>query len=272
MEIKVDDISLVQRVQPAATSPLKEVRAVSRVNVEGRRSIIELSVPGSTSGVLQDMGRDAIRIRLSGDVWGPDARKTMEALKAKADGGAVVSFTSDLAAATEVASVVVDSITYEQSAANPTRYSYSMVLVESKAGGEAEEGQASLMGRGGKEKRVPAKAKIPPPPPPKPTPLAKPKAQKGTPAPDQKKKAQEEVKKESEIHDIRVRVLDSSGRPVKDAEIVIKGPDGERKSKTDEEGYILMKDVKEGSYQITSKEERFRNVKQDVTVKKGKKT
>ena len=65
-----------------------------------------------------------------------------------------------------------------------------------------------------------------------------------------------------------MRVLDTGGLPIKETEIIIKGPGGERKNKTDANGYVLLRDAREGKYQITSKDPQFKDVKQEVEVKK----
>ena len=87
--------------------------------------------------------------------------------------------------------------------------------------------------------------------------------------PSQEEQAQQEVKKESEIDDIRGRVLDAEGKPVKDVKVKIKGDDGEWEVKTDEEGYYEVLDVPEGKYEITVDAEGYEDVKAEAEVKKG---
>ena len=143
MEVKLDDIDLVKRTQSSATSPLSEVRTVYDVHVDGRRSIVELKIPGSSGNVLQDMGREPITILIKGEVWGPDAKATVTSLKTKSDTGDSVPFTSDLLAAASVSDVIIEEFQVDQVAGNPTRYRYLMLLREFKEGGEATEGAAS---------------------------------------------------------------------------------------------------------------------------------
>jgi Domain of unknown function (DUF6046) len=240
MEVKLDDIDLVKRTQSSATSPLSEVRAVYDVHVDGRRSIVELKIPGSSGNVLQDMGREPITILIKGEVWGPDAKGTVTSLKAKCDAGESVPFTSDLLAAASVSDVVIEELEVDQVAGNPTRYRYLMLLREFKEGGEAAEGAASETDE-----------------------IAEQEAQE-----DSEQEAADEAAKEGEIHDIRVQLRDHAGALIPDIDVTIEGPDGTHKSKTDEEGYVVVKDAKEGTYDISVSDDRFGAVKLKVEVKK----
>jgi len=240
MEVKFDDIDLVKRTQSSATSPLSEVRTVYDVHVDGRRSIVELKIPGSSGNVLQDMGREPITILIKGEVWGPDAKATVTSLKAKSDAGDSVPFTSDLLAAASVSDVIVEELEVDQVAGNPTRYRYLMLLREFKEGGEATEGAASETDEIAEQEAEDQAAQD----------------------------AEDEAAKEGEIHDIRVQLRDHAGALIPDVDVTIDGPDGTHKAKTDEEGYVVVKDAKEGTYEISVSDDRFGDVKVQVEVKK----
>jgi hypothetical protein len=240
MEVKLDDIDLVKRSQDSATSPLNEVRTVVDVHVEGKRSIVELAIPGSDGNVLQDMGREPLTILLKGEVWGPKAKDTIQSLKTKSDSGQSVPFTSDLLAAASVSDVIVEEFEVDQVAGNPTRFRYLLLLREYKEGGEATEGEAT----GADE-------------------IAEQEADE-----ENIDEAEDEAAKEGEIHDVRVQLTDHSGALIPDVEVTIDGPDGTRKSKTDEEGYVVVKDAQEGTYEISVSDDRFGDVKVTAEVKK----
>lgn len=240
MEVKLDDIDLVKRTQSTATSPLSEVRTVYDVHVEGRRSVVELKIPGSSGNVLQDMGREPITILVKGEVWGPDAKTTVQSLKTKADSGSSVPFSSDLLAATSVNDVIVEEFEVDQLAGNPTRYRYLLLLREHKEGGEAREVEGA--GTDDVEEQAVRDANA--------------------------EEAEEEAAKEGEIHDVRVQLRDHAGHLIPKVEVTVEGPDGTRKSKTDDQGYVVMKDAKEGGYDISVSDERFGDVMVRVEVKK----
>jgi len=240
MEVKLDDIDLVKRTQSSATSPLSEVRTVYDVHVDGKRSIVELKIPGSSGNVLQDMGREPITILIKGEVWGPDAKATVTSLKTKSDTGDSVPFTSDLLAAASVSEVIIEELEVDQIAGNPTRYRYLMLLREFKEGGEATEGAASETDEIAEQEAEDQAAQD----------------------------AADEAAKEGEIHDIRVQLRDHAGALIPDVDVTIEGPDGTNKSKTDEEGFVVVKDAKEGTYDISVSDDRFGDVKVQVEVKK----
>lgn len=92
------------------------------------------------------------------------------------------------------------------------------------------------------------------------------------PPPSQEEQAQDEVKKESEIDDIRGQILDADGNPAKGITTRIKGAGGEWQVKTDDQGYYEVLDVPEGKYEITVDAEGYEDVKTEVEIKKGSKT
>jgi hypothetical protein len=247
MEVKLDDIDLVKRVQPSATSPLSEVRAVYDVHVDGKRSIVELKRPGSSGNVLQDMGREPLTILLKGEVWGPSAKATITSIKAKSETGDSVPFSSDLLAAASVSQVIIEEFQMDQIAGNPTRYRYLMLLREFKEGGEASEGEAAEIQTQevmGEEQEAP---------------------------PDQTEEAVDDVMKQVMIDDIKGRVLDSEGNPAAHVTVVVVGPEGEMRLETNDEGYYEAKDAPEGEYDLTVDAPGFEDLKQKIEIVKSPK-
>ena len=184
MDVRLDDIDLVKRVQDGPDEPIREVRTVIDSHVEGRRSIVELAIPGSSGNVLQDMGREPIRIALVGEFWGPDGKGSAEALQGKYESGDPLSFTSDLATAAEVSQVIISALLVEEVSGAPSRYRYSLLLSEYV------------------EPREPAEEQ---------------------PA-DQGDEAEEQAEQEGQVEDIRGRILGSDGNPVGGVTVRIKGP------------------------------------------------
>ncbi len=238
MDIKLDDIDLVKRVQPSAAGPYTEIRSVTTVDVDDRRDVVEIRVPGAEGNALQDMGREAIRIRVVGEIWGKSAKTTLESLKDKSDGGEAVSFTSDLLSAAKVSNVVIERLLIDQSAGVPDRFKYTLFLREYK--GETEE-------EGVEEGEEEEEAEEPP---------------------DQTEEAEEEAEKETEVDDISGQVLDAEGNPAPHVAVKIVGPDGERIIMTDEDGKYQVLDAPDGEYTVSVDEEGYEE-ESKVTVKKG---
>jgi len=247
MQVKLDDLELVKRVQNSATSPLKEVRSVSEVNVEGRRSLVELKIPGSSGNVLQDMGREPLAIELRGEVWGVDAKKTVEAIKAKVDSGKSISFTSDMMAAASISDVIAERFEVDQVAGFPSRYRYLLILREYKSGeGRGEEAQVGAEGERGEVAGEPVE----------------------TPA-DERPAAEQEVEKQTMIDDIKGRVLDSEGKAASHVIVLVSGPEGRIRLETDAKGNYEYKDAPEGEYELTVDAPGYEGVRVQIHVVKS---
>lgn len=237
LSIKLGDLDLVKREQPSAAGPYTEVRSVSAVDVDDRRDVVELGIPGAEGGVLQDMGRRAIRIRVTGEVWGETAWATLSSLKEKSDASEALAFTSSLVSATDVNNVVIERLVVDQTAGIPDRYRYTLFLKEYKG----ETGEDVSQAEPGTEEEAP---------------------------PDQTEEAEEEAEKEIEVDDISGQVLDSTGEPAANVPVLIAGPDGERVVTTDEEGKYQVQDVPDGEYLISVSQEGFEK-ETVVNVRKG---
>lgn len=238
MDIKLDDIDLVKRVQPQPAGPYSEIRSVSTVDIDDKRDIVEIRIPGAEGNALQDMGRGAIKIRVVGEVWGKTAKDTLESLKDKSEGGDAVAFTSDLLSAAKVSNVIIERILIDQSAGIPDRYKYVLFLKEYV--GEADDGEE------GEESEE----------------------EEDEEPPDQTEEAEKEAEKETEVDDIRGQVQDAEGKPAPNVAVKIVGPDGERIIMTDEDGNYHVLDAPDGEYTISVDEEGFEK-ETKVTVKKG---
>jgi hypothetical protein len=85
-------------------------------------------------------------------------------------------------------------------------------------------------------------------------------------APSQDKDAKDEIDKEKEIDDIKGQVLDANGKPVPGTTVIVDGPNGQTKLKTDEEGFYELLDVPAGKYTVTV--ENRNDVKVEREIKK----
>jgi hypothetical protein len=62
-----------------------------------------------------------------------------------------------------------------------------------------------------------------------------------------------------------------SGNPANNVTVKIKGPDGEKQVKTDEQGYYELLEVPEGKYEITVDAPGYEDEKREFEIKKGAK-
>ena len=92
------------------------------------------------------------------------------------------------------------------------------------------------------------------------------------PPPEEEEPAAQEDKeteKESEIDDIRGRILDADGKPAKGVTVKISGPEGEKEAKTNDNGYYEVQDLSEGKYEITVDQAGYEEQKSKIEIKKG---
>ena len=65
------------------------------------------------------------------------------------------------------------------------------------------------------------------------------------------------------------KILDADGNPARDVNVVIKGPSGEIRVKTNDEGTYEALDLPEGMYEITVEDAAYEDLKEEVEIKKG---
>jgi hypothetical protein len=128
VHMKLDDVELLKREDKSGA--VKEIRSVYNLSVYGKRSIVELPIPGAEGNVFQDMGRDPSIISFEGTLIGPGAETTLKALKAKFDLNEPVAFSSDIALVSDITKVVIEELAIRFTGGVGLGVSYSMVLKE----------------------------------------------------------------------------------------------------------------------------------------------
>jgi hypothetical protein len=131
LKIKLGDVDLITRVDDGGS--VKEIRSVANISVSGRRRIVELDIPGSSSSVFQDMGRNSLRISFDGELVGSNAKKTLQSLKSAFEQKKSVPFSSDITTLNDITEVVIESFTVNFMGGIPSGNRYSIVLREAKS-------------------------------------------------------------------------------------------------------------------------------------------
>jgi Carboxypeptidase regulatory-like domain len=224
VELKLDDIALIYRAQAQPTDPITELREVRDIRTMDHRNVVELRIPGADGNVLQEMGREPVGILFTGQVWGPHAKTTIQALLDKYESQKPSPFSSDITALADVNNVVIEDLVLETTAGKADYYVYHIALKEYKE--------------------------------PKPT------KQQGQPP------AQKPEKKDSDIQDIRGRLLDGEGNPAVNVIVSIKGKPGEYTATTDDDGFYEAEGLPEGDYTVTSEAQGYEDFHAEVEVRK----
>jgi outer membrane protein OmpA-like peptidoglycan-associated protein len=100
------------------------------IDVEDQRALVRHAVPGLDGDLLQEMGRRAARVAVTGVVAGTEAREGLEALRVRLRGAQPVDFVADVATATRVTRVLVEKLDVRELAGRPERFEYAFLLRE----------------------------------------------------------------------------------------------------------------------------------------------
>jgi hypothetical protein len=108
-----------------------ELRTVQHIATVERRALVEHRVPGMAGSAFQDLGRPSTSIKLEGILFGEASRDGLEKLRTKFQAAEPVSFTADIATATEIVDVLIEDLRVVEVAGRPDTFLYQIVLRES---------------------------------------------------------------------------------------------------------------------------------------------
>ncbi|HEV2359516.1 MAG TPA: peptidoglycan-binding protein [bacterium] len=107
-----------------------ELQQVQEVEAEEQETLAQQSVPALDGDFLQDLGRRATRLSVSGVLSDDHAGEGLKKLREKFQTAAPVPFTADIAAATKVDKVLIEEIGVREVAGKPARFEYAFTLRE----------------------------------------------------------------------------------------------------------------------------------------------
>jgi len=87
-----------------------ELRTVQNIATVERRALVEHRVPGMVGSAFQDVGRPSTSIKLEGILFGEESRTGLESLRTKFQAAEPVSFTADIATATDIVDVLIEDL------------------------------------------------------------------------------------------------------------------------------------------------------------------
>jgi len=231
MSIELDSMPLVKHVRDDATGATKELRSVYNISVSEKRSIVEHKIPGLQGGVLQDLGREPVRISFEGIIYGEKAKEGLETIRSKFKAGQAVPFSSGISGVSEVTQVLIEDFQVEEVGGTTNRYRYWITLREYSIPPEEE----------------------------KPAPSQEEEAKEET------EQAADDAK--DSINYITGKVLDADGNPLEDVDVKITFDGGEYSLKTDADGVYRKDDLDPGKYTVTVDAPGYENIKEEVEIK-----
>lgn len=109
-----------------------EIPRIAAMETLEQRDFVELPVPGRAGSLFQDLNTAPTCVAISGSLFGDEDRDTfLETLRGKYRDGEPVTFTADIVTATDVQYVVIETLFFEENAANPDETFFYILLRES---------------------------------------------------------------------------------------------------------------------------------------------
>lgn len=231
MDIEIDNIPLIKRVEDPQKRTIQEIRYVYNISTSERRRIIEHKIPGSDGSILQDMGKEPLRISFEGVFLGEKAKENLQDLWSRFKQGKPLNFSSDITGIADVTKVLIEDLRIDEISGYPNRYSYQIVLREYRE----------------------------PRPPQAQAPSQEEQAQE-----EVQNQADDTL---ASINYITGRVLDDEGNPKKGVEVVITKEDGqEYRVRTDDQGVYRQDDLPPGKYKVTINAEGYEDLEEEVEI------
>jgi hypothetical protein len=231
MNVELDGMKLIEHIRDPDTGATKELKSVYNISVSENRSIVEHKIPGMEGGILQDLGREPVRIFFDGIIYGETAREDLERIRAKYKKGTPVPFSSDVSGAAEVTQILIEDLNVRDHGGSVNRYGYSITLREYLVPREEEEPAPSQE----KEAEEAAEEK----------------------ADDAK----------SSVNYIEGEVRDADGNPQEGVSVKITWDGGAYTVKTNDKGIYRQDNLEPGTYTVTVDAEGYEDVKTEVTIK-----
>jgi outer membrane protein OmpA-like peptidoglycan-associated protein len=109
------------------TFELPQVQAIEGAE---REALQQHGVPALEGDFLQDLGRRATRVALSGVLTGAEAADQLRTLREKHRAASPIPFVADIATATTLGQVLIEELGIRELAGRPERFEYAISLIE----------------------------------------------------------------------------------------------------------------------------------------------
>src|SRR5260370_13267469 len=119
-----------------------ELQHVQEIECQEDEALARHGIPALEGDFLQDLGRRAVGVALTGVLASRDAGKNLKTLREKFKSGTPVPFVDDIATATTVDKMLIEEMNVREIAGKPERFEYALSLYEfiaSKGPGEETE-------------------------------------------------------------------------------------------------------------------------------------
>ena len=123
-----------------------ELQYVQEIECQEEEALARHGIPVLEGDFLQDLGRRAVRVTLTGVLAGTDAGKNLKTLREKFKSGTPIPFVDDIATATTVDKMLIEEMNVREIAGKPERFEYALSLYEYIAAHEPSEQTEQIPG------------------------------------------------------------------------------------------------------------------------------
>jgi DNA circularisation protein N-terminus len=103
---------------------------VHRIVTQERADFMSHRIPGLSGNIVQDMGRQSVRLQIDGIFYGKKAKDDLDALRKVFKDRKPVDFLADLVGQAYFSQVVIEQLEVRQAATEPDQFSYQLTVVE----------------------------------------------------------------------------------------------------------------------------------------------
>lgn len=138
-----------------------KLNRVHRIVTLEQADLVSHRVPGMTGNIVQDLGRDSVRLKVSGIFYGVEtAIKDLEKLRGIYKKREPVDFLGEIVGQAYFSKVIVEKFEVFQLAAEPEQFSYTLVIVEYTEASKKKKTKSSGVAKINKSIKMEAKIAI----------------------------------------------------------------------------------------------------------------
>ena len=135
-----------------------KLNRVHRIVTIEQADLVSHRVPGMTGNIVQDLGRDSVRLKVSGIFYGAEtASKDLEKLRGIYKKREPVDFLAEIVGQAYFSKVIVEKFEVFQLAREPEQFSYTLVIVEYTEASKKQKTKSSEVAKVNKSIKMEAK-------------------------------------------------------------------------------------------------------------------
>lgn len=128
--VTLDGFDLVFKKTDTSRTVIQAMRSLRRLDLDKKRKLPDQNAGNSFEGTGKDMGRNASRVIVEGDILGEGAHETVGELRKKYLKGEPLEFVSKSSLESDINKVLIEELDINSVKARPYHFQYRLLLVE----------------------------------------------------------------------------------------------------------------------------------------------